>query len=313
MINHVLITGGLGFIGHHLVKKFLDMDYYVTVLDNLSNHVGHAALTKYRLEYIDHKKVNFVNSSCLMSFAIREKIKTPPQLIIHLAAYPNQAAVANNKINAISSMSSDTSSMLDLAGEYNSKFVYVSSSMTYGNFTQDPMPESQPLKPINLYGLLKKHSEELVKLTSSNYVIVRPSAVYGPGDNRNRVIAKWINAALNDDMIYVNDDSAALDFTHVRDLANGIYAAAIYGPAGETFNLTYGHARTLVYAAQMIKHMTKSSSTLAIVNDRKTDDPQRGSLDINHARKTIGFNPIITLEQGLEDYINWIIRHKHVY
>ena len=314
MTKHVLITGGMGFIGHTVAKKYLQSNFEVTIVDNLTSHKSHANLTKYRMQQVDHKKCTFIDINCNLTYFIRQQLKNPNvRSIIHLAGYPNQAAVEENKQAALSSMLADTHSVGELAKKLNAKLVYVSSSMAYGNFTKMPMPETEPLNPINLYGLLKAHGESIVKLFFHNHVIVRPSAAYGPGDNTNRVLGKWINAAMNNEDIVVDQDNTLLDFTHVDDLAKGIIAAETNGRAGEIYNLTYGSARTLGEAARIIKDETGSKSKIITNNIERLDVPIRGALDISNARNNIGYQPKIDLLSGIQNYIDWMRRYSHVY
>jgi nucleoside-diphosphate-sugar epimerase len=314
MTKHVLITGGMGFIGHYLAKKYLQANFRVTVVDNLHSHYSHAALTKYRMEQLDHKKLKFIQSSCSLSFVINEKLDGEKvRSVIHLASYPNQAAVDADQYGAASTMVANTHTVSELANKLNAQMIYVSSSMAYGNFTKMPMPENEPLKPVNLYGLLKAQGEDIVRLVCPNHVIVRPSAVYGPGDNTSRVLGKWIKAAINNEDIVVNNPAALLDFTHVDDLTNGIIAAETNGCAGEVYNLTYGQARSLGEAAHIIKEDLQSKSQILTPEQVSYNEPQRGALDISKAREQLGYKPRIDLVSGLQNYIDWMRRYDHVY
>jgi nucleoside-diphosphate-sugar epimerase len=183
--------------------------------------------------------------------------------------------------------------------------------MVYGNFQNQPQREDAKLDPNNLYGLLKLHGEQVAKLTHENTVIVRPSAVYGPGDNRERVINKWTLAALANEKIVVNNPATLLDFTHVHDLVHGIQVAESKGQAGEAYNLTRGEARSLGEVALLIKSITNSRSEIGYNNNDVRDN--RGTLDINKAYWDLGYTPIIDIIQGLERNINWMEKHHHVY
>jgi nucleoside-diphosphate-sugar epimerase len=314
MSKHVLITGGMGFIGHVLTRQYLDEGFKVTIVDNLNKHHQHPALTKYRMEYVDHKKLSFIQSNCSLTFSIRDKLDgLKPRSIIHLASHPNQRAVMEEKFIATSQMNSNTFTVAEFAEEIGARMVYVSSSMAYGNFTRMPMPENEPLKPINLYGMLKAHGEDLAKLACDNTVIVRPSAVYGPGDNINRVLGTWINALLNNKDIAVLNPASLLDFTHVNDLARGIRQAEEHGVAGEVYNLTRGEARSLAEAAYLV-HKTIGSLGLVHISEQKpSDEPQRGALDISKAQEHLGYRPKIDFTNGVKQYVDWMRNYSHVY
>lgn len=317
MSKNVIITGGMGFIGHHLARYYLDMGFRVTIIDDLLYHESHPRLTRYRMEYLDDKRITFIQKNCSMTFSIKDQLKNSsnlPRSIIHLAGYPNQASVKVNEYNAVSTMSANTLAMTELCKFYNCRMVYVSSSMAYGNFTQTPQSEKVELNPVNLYGLLKAQGEELVRLMHPNSVIVRPSAVYGPGDTRDRVLAKWISAALKNEDILVRDPSSLLDFTHVEDLVKGIAQAEELGSAGHAYNLTYGQGRSLGEVSLLIKTLTDSKSFIDYSDSVKdSNEPQRGALDIQKAYAHLGYRPRVDLISGVKSYIKWMQNYSHVY
>ena len=274
----------MGFIGHTLARLYLDEGFRVTIVDNLINHYEQAALTKYRMEELDDKKLNFIQIGCNLTFSITDKLGgSKPRSIIHLASHPNQKAVEKDSYGATSQMTANTHAVAKMADEMGARLVYASSSMSYGNFTRMPMPESEPLKPINLYGLLKAQGEDIARLICNNTVIVRPSAVYGPGDNANRVLGSWIKSLMSNKDISVIDPAALLDFTHVNDLVRGIRLAEEHGVAGEAYNLTYGRARSLGEAAWIVQKIVGGLGQIHRM-EKVVDEPQRGSLDISKAR-----------------------------
>lgn len=314
-MKHVIITGGAGFIGHNLAKLYLDEGFSVSIVDNLSTHYKHAALTKYRLEHLDNKRAHLINASCSSKFRIKENIKSNMQArsIIHLASFPNQAAVAQDTYSAISTMTMNTYALASLAKELGIRFINVSSSMVYGNFTSNKQEENSNLNPTNLYGTLKKQCEEIAKFENPNTINIRPSAVYGPGDNQDRVINKWILSALENHPIEIDNPSSLLDFTHVNDLVKGIKQIEEEGQSGETYNVTFGQARSLGETALLIKHLMHDCKSELIYH--KTADlnmPQRGALDITKATN-LGYRPKIDLVQGLTSQIHWIENYRHVY
>ena len=314
MTKHVLITGGMGFIGHILTRLYLDDGYKVTVVDNLVKHYNHPALTKYRMEYVDAKKLSFIQVNCNLTYSIQNQLDgLKPRSIIHLASHPNQRAVMDDKFGATTQMVSSTFALADMAEEMGARLVYASSSMAYGNFTRMPMPETEPLKPLNLYGMLKSHGEDIAKLTCENTVIVRPSAVYGPGDNTNRVLASWIKSLLNNKDIAVFNPASLLDFTHVTDLARGIKQAEEHGVAGEAYNLTRGEARSLAEAAYLVHKTIGSLGQVHFTEEKPIDEPLRGSLDISKAREHLGYNPKVDFTSGVKQYVDWMRNYSHVY
>jgi nucleoside-diphosphate-sugar epimerase len=308
----VAITGGFGFIGHHLAKTFLERRWNVIIIDDLSLHED-AYLTKYRMESIQNKKCQFINASCNHAYDIKNKLRGEDvNAIVHLASIPNQKMAIEMPSSAVHSITGNTLIMSSIATEIYAKFVHVSSSMAYGHFTSSPQKEDAILAPTNLYGTLKSHSEDIVKLFSENYTIIRPSAVYGPGDNFDRVIGKWIMAALNGEEIIVNDPARLMDFTYVTDLVQGIFAATAANYKDRTYNITRGQARSLGEAVLLVKTLTESKSPVHYTN-ATVNEPVRGALDISKAKEELGYSPKIDLQEGIENYIAWVRRYKNVY
>ena len=156
--------------------------------------------------------------------------------------------------------------------------------MVYGDFVKTPNPEDSKKEPKEIYGSFKLASEYIVKGYCKRFniksVIIRPSAVYGPTDNNYRVVQKFIEDILNKRKIVVNNPkSNYLDFTYVKDLAEGIKLATLTKTKGiEVFNLTRGKGRSLYELIKILE------DNLGKVNYKiKQVDgiyPKRGSLDI---------------------------------
>lgn len=314
-MKHVVITGGLGFIGHNLAKHYLKSGAKVTIIDNLIAQYNHAKVIKYRIEYLNNYSENctYLQHDCCEEYTLWERLKeTKPNSIIHLASYANQAAVRTSPVDAARTMPSNAAIVAQLANRFNCKLIHVSSSMVYGNFKSWPVNEDAPLEPINLYGILKKHTEEIVKHIRPLTTIIRPSAVYGPGDSSDRVLAKWIKAALRNDDIDVHGPANLLDFTYVKDLVDGIVRIESQDLEGRTYNVTRGQSRSLGEAAHLIKSYTNSSSKICYQGS-VSDSPSRGALDIIAAKLDSGYKPKMDLEEGLKVYVQWMIDNYNLY
>ena len=183
------------------------------------------------------------------------------------------------------------------------RLVFASSSMVYGDFLTPKVDEEHPKNPKDIYGAFKLAGEIVVRAYARNYdidtVMVRPSAVYGPLDANNRVIQKFVKAALAGKSLTVDGDgSMKMDFTFVEDCADGIVACALHPAArGEVFNVTRGEARSL---ADLVTILQQHFPDLKIERRPKPDYvPLRGTLDIGKARRLVGFEPKVTLEEGV--------------
>jgi UDP-glucose 4-epimerase len=137
------------------------------------------------------------------------------------------------------------------------------------------------------------------------YTIIRPSAVYGPLDVEDRVIAKFMLAAMRGEVLKVNGASETLDFTYVDDAADGIVAAALSDNTdNKTYNITKSHSRSLLGAANLAVSLAGKGSI--DVRDKDADFPSRGALNIDAARRDFGYDPKVDVEEGFQQYYEWL-------
>jgi len=308
----ILVTGGLGFIGHNVVQALELLGQDVIVLDNRTLYPPTSqaeldTLIKLREQkFISPIVYDMSINNCKSIFEIHS-----PDIVINLASPPRQQIVNSYPASSSHTMSEGLLILLELCAVHKiKKFVHISSSMVYGNFANNII-ESAICNPIGQYGILKLASELLVRDYSRKFgfphTIIRPSAVYGPLDIKDRVIAKFFYTAMQGGEIKVNGYNESLDFTYVDDLSSGIVAAT-RNPItnNKTYNLTRGRSRTLLDAANLVRVLVGKGT---IFFDKKDPNfPSRGSLNIDAARKDFGFEPKIDIEEGFQKYYNWLIQ-----
>jgi nucleoside-diphosphate-sugar epimerase len=230
-------------------------------------------------------------------------------VIVHMASFPRQKVVNANPAAGADVMMRGLINMLESAKKHRvQRFVYISSSMVYGDF-EDQVLEDDPCNPQGQYGIMKLAGEWLVKdyarRCGFEYVIIRPSAVYGPLDVEDRVVAKFIIAAMQNQTLKVNGANETLDFTYVDDAADGIVAAATRIMCRNmTFNITKSHSVTLLEAAEMIVKIVGRGEIET--RDKDADFPSRGALNIDRARTILGYDPKVDVEQGFREYHKWL-------
>jgi len=308
----IVIVGGLGFIGHHVTQQLERNGYECSIIDCLENYnLPSDQLTEIvdlrrnritsPIHEVDIRNYNDINN-------IFSHIK--PDIVINLAGYPRQKLVGLFPSDASATMSTGLINLLEASITHNvKKFVYISSSMVYGNFQTDIVTEEAECNPIGQYGILKLAGELLVKdyaRQGLDYMILRPSAVYGEYDVGDRVVAKFITAALRGEPLKVNGANEVLDFTHVEDAAQGIVKATlIESVKNRTFNITRceNFPCTLFYVAKSIIDIAGKGSFEIV--DRDTDFPTRGRLAIFEARVDLDYNPEIHILYGLKRYYDW--------
>lgn len=310
---NILVTGGLGLIGHHVVKRLQAQGHDVSIMDTQTNY---GIIPQDEIDYLISertKKISlegYYNSDITSTKAVDEAFYIEqPEIVIHMASFPRQKVVNANPAWGSRVMSEGLLNLLEASKKYGvRKFVYISSSMVYGDFTDD-VTEDAVCKPQGQYGIMKLAGEWLVKDYSRRdncvYTIIRPSAVYGPLDVEDRVIAKFMLTAMRGGTLNVNGAGETLDFTYVEDAADGIVAAALSDNTdNKTYNITKSHSRTLLDAAQLaVKIAGKGTIN---VRDKDADFPSRGALNINAARTDFGYDPKVDVEEGFQKYYDWL-------
>ena len=308
-----LVTGGLGLIGHNIVAR-LQAYESVVVIDTETTYgiIPQAELDYlmaerrkkigedvpiYPINIVDADNVDFVMA------------KHTPKVVIHCASFPRQKVVNANPAAGADVMMRGLINLLESAKKHKiERFVYISSSMVYGDFEDDVL-EDADCNPQGQYGIMKLAGEWLVKdyarRCGFEYVIIRPSAIYGPLDVEDRVVAKFMLTAMRDGVLKVNGANETLDFTYVDDAADGIVSAATRIMCRNmTFNITKSHSVSLLQAAEMIVKIV-GKGTIE-VGDKDADFPSRGALNIDRARTILSFDPKVDVEEGFQKYHEWL-------
>lgn len=308
----ILVTGGLGLIGHNVVKKLENLGHEIFITDTRTNY---GIISQSEIDYLISERLKSIKTEKIHRIDISEKDSVEwlfrhyqPEAIIHLASFPRQKVVNANPALGARVMSEGLLNLLEACVKYNcNRFLYTSSSMVYGDF-KDYVTEEADCRPQGQYGIMKLAGEWLIKdyhRKGIDYTIFRPSAVYGPLDVEDRVISKFLLTAMRGGVLKVNGVNETLDFTYVDDAANGIVQALLSeNTKNKIYNITKSHSKTLYEAAQLaVKLVGKGTIE---VREKDEDFPSRGALDITKARKDFGFDPQIDIDQGFEIYYNWI-------
>lgn len=309
---NVLITGGAGFIGHRIANLLEKINLNVTVVDCAYNY-SRIPETEFRT-LLDYRLSTFKNTKFL-SAHIQNKDHLEsifkvcePDIVIHCASPSRQKAFITDIAYSSRTLTEGLLNTLNSSIITNvKKFVYISSSMVYGDFA-DYVLETDVCTPINEYGILKYAGEQLVRSYTQrhnlSHVIVRPSAVYGPNDYSDRVINRFFTAALNNETLFVNGPRERLDFSYIDDVAEGIVKASLCNVKNETYNITKGESFTLYEAAKMIIDIVGSGSIELVSKDKNI--PSRGALSILKARRDLGYSPNVSIWQGLKLQYDWL-------
>lgn len=309
----ILVTGGLGLIGHNVVARLESLGHTVIVTDIQTNY---GIVLQAELNYLIAERRKKISTDRIFKIDISDQdgidwliAKYQPDTVIHLASFPRQKVVNANPQQGSRAMSEGLLNLLEASKKNQvGKFLYISSSMVYGDFKDDATEDTQ-CRPQGQYGIMKLAGEWLVRdytrSTGMTHTIIRPSAVYGPLDVEDRVVAKFMTAAMKGSLLQVNGVAETLDFTYVDDVAQGIVLAALSNnTSNKTYNITKSHSRSLLDAAKLVVKIAGNGSVK--VNDKDSSFPSRGSLNIDAARKDFGYSPLVDIEEGFQTYYEWL-------
>ena len=293
----VLVTGGCGFIGSHLVTALLSLDKEVVVFDNLSTGTEANLSRGAVLRRGDLRKADEVTAAL-----------KGMDLVFHLAANASGTRSVLDPLFDFESNTLGTVSLLVAAIDAGvKKLVYVSSAAVYGTPQAFPIAEDHPTEPFMPYGASKLASEVQCKSFFRTYglpvVIGRPMAVYGPRENPELAlveIGRYLRWHLNGQPIQIvgDPDRKTRDFVHVSDLVQGLIVLAQRGVLGEAYNVASGGEVSMRQLADIISsatgHPAKIESKPEIVQDT-----YRLVADISKIR-SLGYAPRMELADGVK-------------
>ncbi len=321
----VLVTGGAGFIGSHLVDRLIARGDDVCVLDHLSTG---------RIEnvrpYVDHPRFTLVKDSILNTDVVNRLVESC-DLVFHLAAAVGVWHIVENPLAAISVNVEGTENVLRAAFRFWRKVLIASSSEVYGKSTKAPLSEDDDrvLGPTTIsrwsYSSAKAIDEHFAYAYAARglpVAILRFFNVYGPRIHENgygTVVARFIHQALNGRPLTVHGDGRQTRcFCHVGDTVRGILLASeVEAAEGQVFNIGNDVEITMHDLALLIKRLAGSSSEVRFVayqdyyGQRFEDTPRRVP-DLRKAERVLGYRPEIGLEEGLARTIDWCRQHRFV-
>lgn len=310
----ILVTGGLGLIGHNVVHRLQSQGHEVVITDICTNY---GIVPQSEIDYlIAERRKRLDPATSIYDVDIADQVGMDNLMrshkfdtVIHMASFPRQKMVNADPMRGSRTMSEGLLNLLELSSRHDmERFVYISSSMVYGDF-KDDVREDMICQPQGQYGIMKLAGEWMVRdytrKGSFDHVIIRPSAVYGELDVEDRVISKFMLTAMRGGTLKVNGAKETLDFTYVEDAADGITAASLLTVArNKVYNITKSHSWSLLDAACLA---VKIAGKGAIeVRDKDADFPSRGALNIDAARRDLGFNPKVDIEEGFQKYHDWL-------
>ncbi len=309
MPQRALITGAAGFLGSHLADRLLAEGFAVLGVDNFSTgspaNLAHLA-SEPRFAFEERDICQLFESD---SFDPGSFDPGPVDFVFNLASPASPPEYLRLALETLSVGSRGTENALAIAHKYNASFLHASTSECYGDPLVHPQPESywgnvNPVGPRSVYDEAKRFAESLTmawhRYRGVNTHLVRIFNTYGPRlhPSDGRVISNFIMQALrNQPLTVYGDGQQTRSFCYVADLIDGIFRLAL---SREHLPVNIGNPGefTILECAQAVLEVTGSSSTLTYA-PLPQDDPTRRQPDITRARTILGWEPKISLREGL--------------
>ena len=320
----VLITGGAGFIGSHLVELLLaKTSHRLVVVDNFDpyyspivkrNIAAHLAALSPR--------ITIANADCLDAAALKKLLEEHAvRSIVHLAASPGVPASLRDPRQCLRNNIEATLVLLELARQHRvEQFLFASSSTVYGSGAAAPFAEDAPMgNPVSPYGVSKRAAEQLGfnyhHLYQIPFVSLRFFNAYGIRIRPELALAAFTRAILRGEPLKLFGDGSALrDFTHVTDIAQGLlqtlehphFATAV---AGEAFNL--GSCAPIT-VRQLIDMIEAAAGRRALIEQlpSRTEDMLRTHASLEKSARVLGYQPTRQIEIEVPRYVAWALQEE---
>jgi len=302
--HRILVVGGTGFIGYHLLKEAVRRGWSCTSIS-----------LNAPLDYRKVESVNYVFADITNKSELKSEVGDDYDYVVNLGGYPDHnllkrggEKIIKNHFNAVINIITATSR------KKLKRFIQIGSSDEYGE-VQAPQTEAVREKPISPYSVAKVASTHLIQMLYRTErfpgVTLRPFLIYGPGQDENRFIPQVINGCIGEATFPTSEGKQVRDFCHVNDAVNAIILALLCDESnGGIFNVGSGIPVTI---RSVVKTITK------IINKGK---PQYGVLpyrpgenmnlyaNINHIKKVLNWKPVVNFDEGIREVINWYIKNN---
>jgi UDP-glucose 4-epimerase len=302
MPETILVTGGAGFIGSHLVRELVESGYSVRVLDNLSNG---------SLENIRDVlgSIEFIKGDIRDKNVVEEALKGV-DAVVHLAALIDVAESVEKPELYLEVNVNGTFNMTKASRKV-SAFIFASTCAVYGEPVKIPIGEEHPLNPKSPYAATKIAGEAFVQAYGNLYgyrpVILRLFNVYGPRQSKAYagVITEFVKRATSGEPpIIFGDGEQTRDFVNIRDVTKAIIKALDSDNASGIYNVGSGVAVTINDLAHLILKLAGKENVEPIHGPPRPGDIKHSQANINRAKKELGYYPTVSLEEGIREILS---------
>lgn len=315
----ILVTGGAGFIGSHLVDRLLNEGFEVTVIDTLdTGRLENIARHKNREEF------HFIRGDIRDLDLVKETMKNV-DAVFHEAALASVTLSVENPILTNDINVTGTLNLLKASSDLGVKrLIYASSAAVYGDTPSPQKREDMTPNPTSPYGVSKLAAENYVKLFHKVYgletVSLRYFNVYGPRQRFDiqsaygGAITIFTNRLLkNMPPIIYGDGEQTRDFIYIQDVVEAnMLALKSKKAAGEVFNIGTGTNVSVNQVAEILKEKMNRKDLENVHADPRPTDIRHGYADISKAQKILGYNPRFSFKEGLTELVNWYTKNRHL-
>ena len=303
----ILITGGAGFIGSHTIERLLKNGYEVVCLDNFDPYYNPNIKRKNITPFVENENFKLIKGD-IQDIELLQDLICDIDYIFHEAAQAGVRASVENPMKTHEINATGTLNLLKVALDSDvKKIINASSSSVYGNVSYLPFDEIHPNAPVSPYGASKLVAEHYCRIFTDIYglktVSLRYFTVFGPKMRPDLAINIFTRKALHNEPIEIfGTGEKTRDFTYIDNIVEANMLAMKKG-SGE-YNIGSGKRVTVNELAEKITALTNSSSKLTY-SDAVKGDAEHTWSDISKAKKELGYNPKIDLDEGLWRYVEW--------
>ncbi|RZD42845.1 MAG: NAD-dependent dehydratase [Thaumarchaeota archaeon] len=299
---NILITGGAGFIGKHLIKFLLEKNYNITILDNFSNS------RKNSLSDINNN-MKIIDGDITKNQDVLDAVKNQ-DIVIHLAAKISVPESIKNPVETFKINVDGTKNILTACKiNHVKKLIVASSAAVYGESSQNiKLTENSKMNPISPYGQSKVKMEQEIKKNNSeskmDCIVLRFFNLYGVGQSEEYagVISKFLKRIKQEKQIEIfGDGMQTRDFVSIKDIVSAIHTALLKNKSG-TYNIASGEIFQLKDIAKLMIAISGKKLSIKYLKEKK-GDIRFSSADISLAKKELGYDPKIQLKEGLKQLL----------
>lgn len=309
--SKILVTGGAGFVGSHIVDRLISEGLEVTVLDNLSSGI---------IENIANKQVRFIKGD-IRDYNLLTDITKNVDAVFHEAAIISVTQSIQNPFLTNEVNITGTLNLLKACLNNNVKrFIFASSAAVYGVTSTPEMNENMATNPISPYGVSKLTGEGYLRSFYNTYgletVALRYFNIFGPRQAFNiqaqygGVISIFLGRLCNNmPPVVYGDGEQTRDFIYIKDIVEAnILALNSKKALGETINIGSGKRISINYLAQVLKELTGKTELKNVYTDTRPGDVKHGYADITKAKNLLDYKPTFSFEDGLASLVKWYLK-----